>query len=578
VKLTVTDNGGATDVDSVIISVNNTPPVVNITSPVKNSTYTLGGEAVYNCIATVTDNEHSGSALRYEWQTILRHNNHEHPEPIDTNVTTTTLISRIGCNGDTYYWMVRLKVTDAAGLTGVDSSKIFPNCGSDNIPPIVTSTTPINGATGVSIGTTVSGNFSEAISAASVTGTTFQLKDAGNNTIAATLSTSGSQATLTPTSALSGSAVYTATLKGGASGVKDLAGNTLANDYSWSFTTLAVDNIAPTITSVIPANGATGISTGTTVIANFSEAINPSTVTASTVQLRNSANTLINATLNVSGSQVTLTPSVALTAATVYTTTISGGAAGIKDLAGNALASNYVWSFTTGAVDNIAPTVSVVSPANGAAGISTGTNVTATFSEAINASTVTTSTFQLRNSANTLISATVSTSGNQITLTPSAALANSIVYTATITGGAFGVKDLAGNALASNYIWSFTTVAASSTTYTIFPITAAPAEPTNNDGTGISVGVKFRSSQAGFINGIRYYKGAGTTGTHTGHLWTTSGTLMGSTTFTGETASGCSRRCLQLPLPSQPTLFTSLPYSARQVTMQPLILTLHRPS
>ena len=457
VRLTVTDNGGATDVDSVIISVNNTPPIVNITSPVKNSTYTLGGDAVYNCTATVTDNEQSGSGLKYEWQSILRHNNHEHPEPIDNNVTTTTRISRIGCNGDTYYWMVRLKVTDAAGLVGIDSSKIFPNCGADNIPPIVTSTTPINGATGVNISTVVTANFSEAIDGTSVTGTTFQLKDAGNNTITATLSTAGSQATLTPTSALSGSTVYTATLKGGATGVKDAAGNTLANDYSWSFTTLAVDNIAPTVTSVVPANGATGISTGTTITANFSEAINSSTVTASTIQLRDAGNNLINSTLNVSGSQVTLTPTALLSGSTVYTATISGGASGVKDLAGNALASNYVWSFTTGAVDNIAPTVSVVSPANGATGISTGTNVTATFSEAINASTVTTSTFQLRNSANTLITATVSTSGNQITLTPSAALANSIVYTATITGGASGVKDLAGNALAGNYSWSFTT-------------------------------------------------------------------------------------------------------------------------
>src|SRR4030095_8558433 len=126
---------------------------------------------------------------------------------------------------------------------------------------------------------------------------------------------------------------------------------------------------------------------------------------------------------------------------------------------------NYVWSFTTGAVDNIAPTVSAVSPANGSTGISTGTNVTATFSEGINASTVTTSTFQLRNSANTLITATVSTSGNQIILTPSAPLVNSAVYTATVTGGASGVKDLAGNALASNYSWSFTTAAASNSTF-----------------------------------------------------------------------------------------------------------------
>ena len=68
-------------------------------------------------------------------------------------------------------------------------------------------------------------------------------------------------------------------------------------------------------------------------------------------------------------------------------------------------------------------------------------------------------TFQLRDASNNLVAATVNTSSNQITLTPSAALANSAIYTVTITGGASGVKDLAGNALANNYSWSFTTAA-----------------------------------------------------------------------------------------------------------------------
>ena len=62
------------------------------------------------------------------------------------------------------------------------------------------------------------------------------------------------------------------------------------------------------------------------------------------------------------------------------------------------------------------------------------------------------------------------------------------------------------------------------------------------------MGVKFRSSQNGFINGIRYYKGAGTTGTHTGHLWTSTGTLMGTTTFTGETASGWQQALFTTPI------------------------------
>jgi len=133
VTLTVKDNQNATSTDSIIISVNNTPPNVHITSPVNNSTYNVGPDSIYAFTATVTDAEHSSSQLKYEWQKILRHNNHEHPGPIDTARVTSASIARVGCNGETYYTLIRLKVTDAAGLSTTDSSKIFPNCSSSRI-------------------------------------------------------------------------------------------------------------------------------------------------------------------------------------------------------------------------------------------------------------------------------------------------------------------------------------------------------------------------------------------------------------------------------------------------------------
>ena len=108
-------------------------------------------------------------------------------------------------------------------------------------------------------------------------------------------------------------------------------------------------------------------------------------------------------------------------------------------------------------VDNTPPTVTTVSPTSGATGVSATANAVANFSEAINSSTVTGTTFLLRDAANNLVLASISTSGNQITLNPSSSLAAAATYTATIIGGASGVKDLAGNALASNFTWSFTT-------------------------------------------------------------------------------------------------------------------------
>ncbi len=128
VKLTVKDSVNAIGVDSLIISINNTPPNITITSPINNSTYKVGTDTAYTLSAIVTDAEHSPGQLKYVWQTALRHNNHQHVEPIDTNKLTSSVISRIGCNGDAYYWFVKLTVTDADGLSTTDSAKIFPQC------------------------------------------------------------------------------------------------------------------------------------------------------------------------------------------------------------------------------------------------------------------------------------------------------------------------------------------------------------------------------------------------------------------------------------------------------------------
>src|SRR5207237_9265320 len=65
-----------------------------------------------------------------------------------------------------------------------------------------------------------------------------------------------------------------------------------------------------------------------------------------------------------------------------------------------------------------------------------------------------------------------------------------------------------------------------------------PATPAEPDSSPIEVGVKFRSNVAGQITGIRFYKGTGNTGTHVGKLWSSTGTLLGSATFSGETSTG----------------------------------------
>ncbi len=125
--------------------------------------------------------------------------------------------------------------------------------------------------------------------------------------------------------------------------------------------------------------------------------------------------------------------------------------------------SNY-WVdvvYLSGTPDTTPPTVTSVSPVSGATSVSPQASVSATFSEALNATTVTTTNFQLLNSGGTAVTATVAyvSATNTATLTPTSPLSNSMTYTAVVKGG--GVKDLAGNALAADYKWSFTTSAPS---------------------------------------------------------------------------------------------------------------------
>ncbi|MDQ3930439.1 MAG: Ig-like domain-containing protein, partial [Chloroflexota bacterium] len=108
------------------------------------------------------------------------------------------------------------------------------------------------------------------------------------------------------------------------------------------------DTTPPTVSSVNPSDGAIFVSRTTSVTATFSEAMDPATLTDSTVTLK-AGTTTVTATVSYDAAtnKVTLKPSSTLAASTKYTATVKGGAGGAKDKAGNPLASDKVWSFTT---------------------------------------------------------------------------------------------------------------------------------------------------------------------------------------------------------------------------------------
>src|SRR5207253_2227621 len=220
---------------------------------------------------------------------------------------------------------------------------------------------------------------------------------------------------------------------------------------------------------------ATGVAINGKIAVTFSEAMDPSTITKATFTLKQMIGSNpkegededegdgrgrrddkagkkgAGGTVSYAGVTATFTPAGTLAPNTTYTATMTTGA---KDLAGNALAANFVWSFTTGATpDTTAPTVSFTVPANAATGVAISQKIAATFSEAMDPLTITPVTFTLKQGT-TAVAGTVSYAGVTATFNPVSTLAPNTTYTALMTTGA---RDLAGNALATESGWTFTT-------------------------------------------------------------------------------------------------------------------------
>ncbi|WP_242703671.1 Ig-like domain-containing protein [Arthrobacter sp. D5-1] len=432
----------------------------------------------------------------------------------------------------------------------------------DTAAPTVTATSPAAGATGVAVGTDVTGSFSEAMNASTITPATFTLTT-GTTTVPAAVTYNGTDkvATLNPGTDLAAGTTYTATIKGGAGGVKDAAGNALASDKTWTFTTASAGTgTSQTVTLTATADSfvsggstTTGTNYGTRTVlgvdANTVEisylkfdlsAYAGRTVESATLQLRSAGsgstgkqNVKLVADDSWTEGGITYTNRPVLgaiigtlgptTTNTNYnvplTTSALAGELGQQlslgmdssstdgvDLnskeAGSTVAPKLVLTISSGGGggtappppppgDTAAPTVTATSPAAGATGVAVGTDVTGSFSEAMNASTITPATFTLTTGTTTVPAAVTYNGTDKVaTLNPGTDLAAGTTYTATIKGGAGGVKDAAGNALASDKTWTFTTASA---------------------GTGTSQTVTLTATADSFVSG-----GSTTTGTNYG--------------------------------------------------------------
>lgn len=216
--------------------------------------------------------------------------------------------------------------------------------------------------------------------------------------------------------------------------------------------TMLLDSTPISVVSVEPANGAVSVPTnGTIVTITLSEPAEASTVNSGTVQLQlNNSSIGVTRALSPDGRVVTLTPSSRLAESSVYKVFVNN----IEDRAGLRIASAFTSTFTT--ADETAPTVTAISPVNGATEVAPGTNVVVTFNEPIDsndnlANIIKVTVFQSTDPA-LAGSYALSTDGRIATFTPAVALADSTRYTVTVNGQ----RDAAGNTQTQAFVSNFT--------------------------------------------------------------------------------------------------------------------------
>lgn len=303
--------------------------------------------------------------------------------------------------------------------------------------PEVVTTSPTNGALNVVSNKQITATFNEAMDPNTINETTFLVKK-GTSIIAGTVTYSGLTATFTPAALLEANTVYNATIKRES---KNLTGSIMVKDTTWLFNTGA----SPYIILTDPMNGASDVALNKAITAEFSTAMNATTINANSFTVKQGT-VVVPGAVTYAGNTATFTPTNAFVANKVYSATISKLA---KDVAGNAMMKDSTWSFSTGTL----PLITITNPRDGEVNVALETTVTATFSKMMNLTTINPLTFTLKRGT-TVIAGLVTYNDMTATFTPTLGLQPGVEYTATVTTG---VKDLSNKTIPADSSWTFTT-------------------------------------------------------------------------------------------------------------------------
>lgn len=263
-----------------------------------------------------------------------------------TDGKTATLSPTVNLTASTVYSAtISTGATSQEGATfAADRTWTFTTgtVAAETTAPTATGTSPSDGATDVALNAKVAVVFDMPMGPLS--GARFTLKQ-GTTVVAGTVANSadGTSATFKPTTSLTASTAFTATV---AAGAMSAVGVAMAADYTWSFTTgTAPDAAAPVVSGMFPAAAATDVAINTRIAATFNKAMDPLSITAATLTVKHDTTAVAGHVTYGPGTTATFTPTGDLAASTLFTVTLTTD---VKDLHGNALASASTWTFTTG--------------------------------------------------------------------------------------------------------------------------------------------------------------------------------------------------------------------------------------
>ena len=288
-----------------------------------------------------------------------------------------------------------MKIKSLLATLSIVSVVLFTGCKNDDYVainggpcPVVVSVTPLSGATLVgrkkvnsvivsdqAVRTSiVTATFNKKMDPKTINESSFTLN--GNSPVAGTVTYTDSTATFTASSRFVDNTTFTARITTAA---KDLMGNALQQDYVWVFSTGTT--ILPVVVATSPFMNETGVELNKTIVANFSVAMDQSTITKTTFTLSNGT-TSVDGIVSGLGNNVSFVPTVALSPLTVYTAKIT---AAVKNMDGISIAKDTTWTFTTVNVFNLDITAlnGTVAKSPNATTYNSGTNVILTASPAI---------------------------------------------------------------------------------------------------------------------------------------------------------------------------------------------------